>query len=162
MFYKLVLLISATAVVAIQDVQLRAQSLDETGNMYQTYTIPNIRSQIKGEVASALTDEAWWDSLPQNIRKKLKPVMGKLSNSQNQLYNAIKKQISKKLKTIGGQNKLVMDLVPDNIKNKVGSTITGMADNTERTINNALKSFPQTSSETLVESETELLAQKLL
>ncbi len=78
------------------------------------------------------------------------------------MYQAIKKQISNKLKNIGGQNKIVTDLIPDNIKNKASSTITGMADNAERKINNALKSFPQTSSETMVESETQLLAQKLL
>ena len=57
MLNKFILLISAT-VATVKAVQLQAESLDNSdlASRYQRYTIPNIRSQIRAEIADALTD----------------------------------------------------------------------------------------------------------
>ena len=78
------------------------------------------------------------------------------------MYKLIKKQIKNRLNKLGNQNQGLRALIPDDIKRKAGNQVMGIADGAEKKINNVIKSFPQTSSETMVETETQLLAQKLL
>jgi hypothetical protein len=75
MLNKFILLISAT-VATVKAVQLQAEGLDNSdlASRYQRYTIPNIRSQIRAEIADALTDENWWDWVPRDIREAVRPV----------------------------------------------------------------------------------------
>ena len=79
-------------------------------------------------MASALTDQGWWDWVPQDLRQTFRPIVNFTNPLGNQLYDTIQRDLNQKLKNLGGNDVGLLSIIPQNIRQGASGIAQALAD----------------------------------